>query len=129
LGTVRDAQVTVRVHQAGHDPPAVADRLGILDRLQGHPVAHQPEIPDLVVGQHHAPHMQRHASFLPDQRSARASMALRRSVSLGRSIVTGYGTSVTKTPSVLVTSSYSPDSPRRNWVSTIPSSNSGSMTQ
>jgi hypothetical protein len=49
--------MTVRVDEPRHDPPAVADRLGLGHRFEGDPVPDQPDVPDLTVRKHSPTHM------------------------------------------------------------------------
>ncbi len=62
--TRRDADVAVRVDQPRQHVPRPGQRLRTGYGLVGDPVADQPQVPYLVVGQDHASHMQRHAKTI-----------------------------------------------------------------
>ena len=94
----------MRVDEPRYDEPAVGDRFGFGNGLERDPIPHQPEIPNFATRQNRPTHMQSHRTVLPDHTSSSARLySSMSSVSSGRSMVTGNGTSVLNVLFVLVT--------------------------
>ena len=78
--------VAVRIDQAGHQPDAGGDGLGVGDRLGADHTVDHPEVAVLAVGQHHAAEVQR-VGATARRLLAEATAQLRRQLEVGHRLL------------------------------------------